>query len=298
MWFMDFVISMVGVLLSVAFFTFMERKVMGLMHYRLGPNKVLIWGLSQPIADALKLLTKELQKFTASKMMMYSLGPLISLLLALLFWGFYEYSVSYNSSALSIMVILSIMGLSAYGFLFTSWGPNSKYALLGGHRTVSQIISYEVCLMFLVLTLFYITKCYKVENIALSQKGVWLMMFSTPLFMAWLMLSMAESSRTPFDLAESESELVSGSNVEYGGGFFVLAFMSEYGMIIFISFITLILFLGANSTLLKTFLVWIVYVCVRCSFQRVRYDKLMMMSWKKPLPYSLSMVFLSSCYLY
>nr|UNA71439.1 NADH dehydrogenase subunit 1 [Tyrophagus putrescentiae] len=297
MYTLDFVISTVGMLLSVAFFTLMERKIMGLMHYRVGPNKVVEWGVSQPIADALKLLTKEYQKFTMSRLMMYYLGPLISLLLALLYWGFYEYSYSYITGSMKIMVIFSIMSLSAYGFLLTSWGSNSKYALLGGYRTVAQIISYEVCLMFLVLIMFYITKCYSVENIALSQSGVWFMLYSLPLFITWVMMCMAESSRTPFDHAESESELVSGYNVEYGGGFFVLAFVSEYSMIIFLSFITSVLFLGMNNMMLKTFLICIVYVWVRCAFPRVRYDKLMMMCWKKLLPYSLAMVALSSCYL-
>nr|YP_009114543.1 NADH dehydrogenase subunit 1 [Tyrophagus putrescentiae]AIB08706.1 NADH dehydrogenase subunit 1 [Tyrophagus putrescentiae] len=297
MYTLDFIISTVGMLLSVAFFTLMERKIMGLMHYRVGPNKVVEWGVSQPIADALKLLTKEYQKFTMSRLMMYYLGPLISLLLALLYWGFYEYSYSYITGSMKIMVIFSIMSLSAYGFLLTSWGSNSKYALLGGYRTVAQIISYEVCLMFLVLIMFYITKSYSVENIALSQSGVWFMLYSLPLFITWVMMCMAESSRTPFDHAESESELVSGYNVEYGGGFFVLAFVSEYGMIIFLSFITSMLFLGMNNMMLKTFLICIVYVWVRCAFPRVRYDKLMMMCWKKLLPYSLAMVALSSCYL-
>lgn len=294
---LDFVISTVGILLRVAFFTLIERKIIGLIHYRVGPNKVVEWGVSQPIADALKLLTKEYQKFTISRLIIYYLGPLISLLLALLYWGFYEYSYSYITGSIKIIVIFSIISLSAYGFLLTRWGSNSKYALLGGYRTVAQIISYEVCLIFLVLIIFYITKCYRVENIALSQRGVWFILYSLPLFITWVIICIAERSRTPFDHAERERELVSGYNVEYGGGFFVLAFVREYGIIIFLRFITSVLFLGINNIMLKTFLICIVYVWVRCAFPRVRYDKLIIICWKKLLPYRLAMVALSSCIL-
>ena len=294
---LDFVISTVGILLRVAFFTLIERKIIGLIHYRVGPNKVVEWGVSQPIADALKLLTKEYQKFTISRLIIYYLGPLISLLLALLYWGFYEYSYSYITGSIKIIVIFSIISLSAYGFLLTRWGSNSKYALLGGYRTVAQIISYEVCLIFLVLIIFYITKCYRVENIALSQRGVWFILYSLPLFITWVIICIAERSRTPFDHAERERELVSGYNVEYGGGFFVLAFVREYGIIIFLRFITSVLFLGINNIILKTFLICIVYVWVRCAFPRVRYYKLIIICWKKLLPYRLAMVALSSCYL-
>lgn len=294
---LDFVISTVGILLRVAFFTLIERKIIGLIHYRVGPNKVVEWGVSQPIADALKLLTKEYQKFTISRLIIYYLGPLISLLLALLYWGFYEYSYSYITGSIKIIVIFSIISLSAYGFLLIRWGSNSKYALLGGYRTVAQIISYEVCLIFLVLIIFYITKCYRVENIALSQRGVWFILYSLPLFITWVIICIAERSRTPFDHAERERELVSGYNVEYGGGFFVLAFVREYGIIIFLRFITSVLFLGINNIILKTFLICIVYVWVRCAFPRVRYDKLIIICWKKLLPYRLAMVALSSCYL-
>lgn len=292
---LDFVISIVGILLSVAFFTLIERKVIGLMHYRVGPNKVVRWGVSQPIADALKLLTKEYQKFTISRLLMYYLGPLISLFLALLYWGFYEFSFGYVRRSLKIIVIFSIISLSAYGFLLTRWGSNSKYALLGGYRTVAQIISYEVCLIFLVLILFYITKCYNIEKINNIQNGLWFMAYSAPLFVMWIIICIAERNRTPFDHAERERELVSGYNVEYGGGFFVLAFVREYGIIIFLRFISSVLFLGTRSILLKTFLICVLYVWVRCAFPRVRYDKLIIMCWKKSLPYRLAMVCLSTC---
>lgn len=267
------------------------------MHYRLGPNKVVGGGVSQPIADALKLLTKEYQKFTMTRLIIYYSGPLISLLLALLYWGFYEYAYLHITIRIKVIIIFSIISLSAYGFLLTRWGSNSKYALMGGYRTVAQIISYEVCLIFLLLIIFYITKSYRVENISLIQIGVWFLVYSAPLFIIWVMICIAERRRTPFDHAERERELVSGYNVEYGGGFFVLAFVREYGIIIFLSFITSILFLGINNIIIKTFLICIIYVWVRCAFPRVRYDKLIIMCWKKLLPYRLAIVALSSCFL-
>ena len=275
----------------------MERKIIGLMHFRLGPNKVIQWGISQPIADALKLLTKEYQKFTISRLLIYYLGPLISLLLAILYWGFYEYSYSYINRNIKVMIIFSIIRLSAYGFLLTRWGSNSKYALLGGYRTVAQIISYEVCLIFLILIIFFITKSYTIESMGQNQSGFWFIAYSLPLFITWVIICIAERRRTPFDHAERERELVSGYNVEYGGGFFVLAFVREYGIIIFLSFITSILFLGISNIIVKTFIICVVYVWVRCAFPRVRYDKLIMICWKKLLPYRLAIVALSSCFL-
>lgn len=279
----------------MAFFTLIERKIIGLIHYRIGPNKVLLWGVRQPIADALKLLTKEYQKFTITRLLIYFIGPLISLFLAIFYWGFYEYSFRYIRASIKIIIIFSVIRLSAYGFLLTRWGSNSKYALLGGYRTVAQIISYEVCLIFLLLIIFYISKCYRVEKINNSQRGWWFILYSLPLFVTWVIICIAERRRTPFDHAERERELVSGYNVEYGGGFFVLAFVREYGIIIFLRFVTSILFLGVGNIIFKTFLICVVYVWVRCAFPRVRYDKLIIICWKKLLPYRLVIVRLSSC---
>lgn len=254
-------------------------------------------GVSQPIADALKLLTKEYQKFSISRLLIYYAGPLISLLLALIYWGFYEYSYGYVTRSIKIIIIFSVIRLSAYGFLLTSWGSNSKYALMGGYRTVAQIISYEVCLIFFLLVIFYITKCFRLERMNNVQRGLWFIAYSAPLFITWIILCIAERNRTPFDHAERESELVSGYNVEYGGGFFVLAFVREYGIIIFLRFISSVLFMGTNIMLIKTFIICVLYVWVRCAFPRVRYDKLIIIAWKKRLPYRLAIVAASSCFI-
>nr|YP_010510813.1 NADH dehydrogenase subunit 1 [Chortoglyphus arcuatus]UBQ34118.1 NADH dehydrogenase subunit 1 [Chortoglyphus arcuatus] len=293
----DFLFSMVGVLLSVAFFTLMERKFMGLMHFRKGPNKTIPWGVSQPISDALKLLTKEFPKFQSNKMIMFFMGPVISIIIMLLCWGWFNYHSSINSSNLKMMMILSLMSLTAYGLLFCSWGSNSKYSILGGHRAVAQIISYEVCLVMFTLIVIYINKSYNMKMMMMMQENMWMGVFSIPLLLCWMIICMAESNRTPFDMAEGESEIVSGFNIEYGGGLFALIFISEYGMIMFLSFISVLLFLGSTLIMFKTFLICFMFVWVRCSFPRVRYDYLMMLCWKMILPYSIALTMLSCCLL-
>nr|QWW33375.1 NADH dehydrogenase subunit 1 [Lepidoglyphus destructor] len=284
----ELLLSCVGVLLSIAFFTLVERKIMGLMHYRKGPNKVILSGVSQPISDAAKLLTKENVNYSHNKMSMYTMGPCVSLMVMLLCWGAYNHAYGGVSSTLKILLVISIMGLSAYALIFMSWGSNSKYALLGGYRSIAQLISYEVCLILFMLVLLYTAGSYHFTSLCLVQQNYWFGVSSLPLLLVWLLLCMAESNRTPFDLSEGESELVSGFNVEYGAGLFAFIFISEYGMILLLSFITTMLFLGASVILLKTMMISMVFIWVRCSFPRVRWDMLMMTAWKLILPFSVS----------
>lgn len=208
---------MVGVLLRVAFFTLIERKVIGLAHYRKGPNKTLVQGVSQPISDALKLLRKELVKIKFYKIRMFFAGATLAILLIITCWGWYESSFSTNPSIVKIITILAIISLSAYGFLLIRWGSNSKYSIIGGHRAVAQIISYEVCLVIFLLVLIYGVKTYSIRLLLLTQENLWFLVASAPLFLTWVLLCIAETNRTPFDLAEGESEIVSGFNIEYGG---------------------------------------------------------------------------------
>ena len=256
----DFLLAVVGVLLSVAFFTLMERKVIGLIHYRKGPNKVLVFGVSQPIADALKLLTKENPKLSPIKTRMYALGPSTGLTLILLYWVWYDFCFNCRSRPLKIMVVFAVIRLTAYRFILIRWGSNTKYSLIGGHRVVAQIISYEVCLMLFALMVIYLSKGYSIGGIAQLQQGLWMLWATLPLGITWIILCLAETNRTPFDLAEGESEIVSGFNIEYGGGLFALIFIREYGMIIFLRFITCCLFLGAQATLAKTFVLCVLFV--------------------------------------
>ena len=294
-YFMDYLFSVVGVLLGVAFFTLIERKVIGLIHYRKGPNKVLVWGLTQPISYALKLLTKEFPKFSSYKIIIYYRGPRVSIILILLCWGWYDFCFNTGASSIKIIVILRVISLTAYGFLLTRWGSNSKYALLGGHRAVAQIISYEVCLILFLLVVIYITKTFSIESLKEIQSKLWFAAYSIPLFLSWVILCIAEANRTPFDLAEGESEIVSGFNIEYGGGLFAFIFIREYGIIIFLRFLTVVFFMGATRILVKTFLICALFVWVRCAFPRVRYDNLIIMAWKVALPYRIGIILLSTC---
>lgn len=263
---------------------------MGLIHYRKGPNKVIIWGVRQPIADAIKLLTKEFPKFSMYKIIIFYLGPCVRILLMLLCWGWFDYLFQVVSGNIKIVLIFSIMGLRAYGFLLTRWGSNRKYALLGGHRAVAQIISYEVCLFLFVLVGVYLSKTFSFSSLRFIQQGYWFAIFSLPLFFTWVLLCIAEANRTPFDIAEGESEIVSGFNIEYGGGLFAFIFIREYGIIMFLRFVTSAVFIGRTSILLKTFLFCFLFVWIRCSFPRVRYDKLIILSWKLALPYRLVII--------
>lgn len=181
--FRDFLFSIVGVLLGVAFFTLIERKIMGLAHYRKGPNKVVVWGVRQPIADALKLLTKEFPKISSYKIIIFYAGPSLRILLMLLCWGWYDFKFASNPTRLKIIIILAVIRLTAYGFLLTRWGSNSKYSLLGGHRAVAQIISYEVCLVLFLLVAIYSSKTYNLQTIKMIQDNMWLGLFCLPLFL-------------------------------------------------------------------------------------------------------------------
>ncbi len=260
---------------------------MGLSHYRKGPNKVFIFGLSQPISDAIKLLVKDFLKFSYSKVFMFFLGPLSSLLVMLLCWIFFWGSNSLSCSQITFMLIVSLMCLAGYGFILTSWGSNSKYSLLGGYRSVSQIISYEVCLVFFILVVIYLACSFSFSLFNILQDYLWFGASFYVFFFFWLLLCLAESNRTPFDLTEGESEIVSGFNIEYGGGLFAFIFIREYGMIMYLGFITSLFFLGGCGFVLKIFLISLFFVWCRCSFPRVRYDILIICCWKIFLPYVL-----------
>lgn len=295
MFLIDFLLAVVGVLLSVAFFTLIERKVMGLIHYRKGPNKVLVFGVTQPIADALKLLTKENPKLSPIKTRIYTTGPRLALTLIILYWAWYDFSFNCRSRPLKIIVVFAVIRLTSYRFITIRWGSNTKYSLIGGHRVVAQIISYEVCLILFALRVVYLSKRYSLERITKLQQGLWILWTTLPLCVTWFMLCLAETNRTPFDLAEGESEIVSGFNIEYGGGLFALIFIREYGIIIFLRCISCYLFLRTQMTLMKTLALCSLFVWARRCFPRVRYDTLIIIRWKIALPFRLATLCAARC---
>nr|YP_009773399.1 NADH dehydrogenase subunit 1 [Hanleyella oldroydi]QIZ12615.1 NADH dehydrogenase subunit 1 [Hanleyella oldroydi] len=294
--FLSLVISYILVLLAVAFFTLLERKGLGYFQVRKGPNKVGYEGIIQPLADALKLFCKEQTKLVTANSIPYFIAPIVSLLLALCLWGLYLSSYSVWFFSLSVLFFLSVSAFNVYGTLIAGWASNSKYVLLGALRAVAQTISYEISLALILLCCL----CYsgKFSFMVISQHNllIWSCFLFFPIFCIWFTSCLAETNRAPFDFAEGESELVSGFNIEYGSGGFALIFMAEYANILFMSLLTTLLFLGTNSILFfySDLLFWLkvstlafLFIWVRATFPRFRYDLLMSLTWKSFLPLAL-----------
>lgn len=287
MFFFDFFIIIVGVLLGVAFFTLVERKVLGYIHFRKGPTKLFYFGLLQPIADAVKLFSKESLKGYKFSFFLFFVGPFLGLFLIFVLWGVYRSFFGVFGRYFSFIYIFCFLSLGVYFLLFCGWGSNRKYALLGGYRSVSQTVSYEVSMIFFGLFFAYLISSFDISFLFFFQSGYWFLFFRTSFFVGWLFIILSERNRTPFDFSEGESELVSGFNVEYGGGVFSLIFICEYGIIIFLCFVSVVLFLGREFFFIKIIFFCIFFVWVRCCFPRYRYDFLMNRAWKILLPVSL-----------
>jgi len=287
----DYFLILVGLLLSVAFFTLLERKVLGYSHFRKGPTKVLFFGVFQPIRDAVKLFSKESFRGFTFLFYFFVLGPFIGLFLMFVLWIFYGGFYFCYGSFFSLLFIFCFMRLGVYFLLFCCWGTNSKYALIGGYRAISQTVSYEVSLIFFVLFFVYVVSSYDFYYFSFFQSGFFFLFFSVLFFVRWFFVCLSESNRTPFDFSEGESELVSGFNVEYGGGVFSLIFICEYGMIIFLSYLRSVLFFGNYMFLLFIIFICFIFVLIRCCFPRFRYDFLMSSAWKLLLPFSIFFLF-------
>nr|ALN11764.1 NADH dehydrogenase subunit 1 [Rhynchophorus ferrugineus] len=288
---------LICILIAVAFLTLFERKVLGYIQIRKGPNKVGLMGILQPFSDAVKLFTKEQIRPFMSNFNIYYLSPVANLFLALLLWFCLPFS-SYNLSfELSILYFLSISSLGVFTIMLAGWSSNSNYAMLGSIRSVAQTISYEVSLVLILLTFIFYILSFNIEELSKFQEYTWFLFLNYPLCLMWLVTSLAETNRTPFDFAEGESELVSGFNVEYSSGSFAMIFLAEYSNILFMSVFCSLLFLGAIfsslSSYLKLAFMVFVWVWVRGTFPRYRYDKLMGLAWKSYLPVSLNYTMLS-----
>lgn len=285
-------ILIVCVLIRVAFLTLLERKILGYIQIRKGPNKVGFIGLLQPFRDAIKLFTKEQTYPLISNLNLYYLSPVMNLYLALLLWMCMPFLTVNFSFDLSFLFFLRVSSLRVYTIILAGWSSNSNYAILGGIRSVAQTISYEVRLILILISFLFIVLRFNIIDLGKFQEYIWFIFLLLPLSIIWIVSSLAETNRTPFDFAEGESELVSGFNVEYRRGGFAIIFLAEYSNILFIRIICAVLFLGAILDSLTFFLKLGIlarfWLWVRGTLPRYRYDKLIYLSWKRYLPVSLN----------
>ena len=285
-------ILIIFVIVGVAFFTLLERKVLGYIHLRKGPNKVGFVGILQPFSDAIKLFCKEHINPLTSNYLLYYICPVFSLFLSLILWILIPYIRGLFSFNLGLFFFLVCTRIGVYTVILAGWSSNSNYALLGGLRAVAQTISYEVRLALILLSFIFLISSYTLFDFFYYQMGIWFFFLCLPLCNVWFVSCLAETNRSPFDFAEGESELVSGFNVEYGRGGFALIFLGEYSRILFIRILMCIIFLGSDLRsfffYLKLIFIAFIYIWVRGTLPRYRYDKLMYLAWKRFLPLSLN----------
>jgi NADH-quinone oxidoreductase subunit H len=303
-------------LLSVAFLTLFERKILGAMQRRRGPNVVGFFGLLQPFADALKLLIKETVLPTVSNKLLFVIAPILTFVVSLVNFALIPFGEGLVLVDLNIGVlfILAVSSMAVYGIIIAGWSSNSRYAFLGALRSTAQMISYEVAIGLVIMSLILPVGSLNLTEIVLFQSSCWFIVPFWPLFFMFMVCILAETNRPPFDLPEAEAELVSGYNVEYSSVGFALFFIGEYANLIFMSAFCVVLFLGGWLTsiefidsliifspfffVLKVMFILYVFVWCRATFPRYRYDQLMRLGWKVLLPLSISYLMFVSIILF
>nr|WIW40048.1 NADH dehydrogenase subunit 1 [Bathymodiolus septemdierum]WIW40152.1 NADH dehydrogenase subunit 1 [Bathymodiolus septemdierum] len=280
----SFILPGVFGLLAVGWFTLVERKVLGYIMTRKGPNKVGVLGLMQPMSDGAKLFSKEILIPTYSNFVPFLICPVVTFFIALLLWLLYPFHSSEGMFVCGVLFYLANSGANVYGVMVAGWSSNSKYALLGAMRAMAQSISYEVSMALVLLGCVFMVGSMHLQSIKLWQEGSFFIMGVAilPLFMVWLISMLAETNRAPFDFVEGESELVSGFNVEYSSGGFALIYMAEYSNMLFNSLFTCAMFLGSSDMFMVS-QAWgflFLFLWARGTFPRFRYDMLMSLAWK------------------
>jgi len=306
---------MIPILISVAYLTLLERKILGYSQLRKGPNVVGLYGILQPLADGVKLFTKEIVLPSHINLIIYIISPILTLIMGLIPWFIFPWGGLKEGVLIehpySLLLMLAILSIGIFGVLLSGWSSNSKYAFLGSIRAVAQMISYEVSLSLILMSVIIVTGSLNLSYIYQIQSLTNFLLVSLwPISFIYLISMLSETNRAPFDLSEGESELVSGYNVEYSSMAFALFFLAEYSHIIFSSFIFVILFMGElnlNLINIKSGLNWIytpliislkgaiisfIFLWVRTSFPRIRYDQLMSLLWKNYLPLSISLLWI------
>lgn len=284
----------IPVLINVAFITLIERKILGYSQLRLGPNKVGLGGIIQPFADAVKLFTNQIEAPSGAHRALFLLAPMLSLRLIITIWSLTPFKASYWVPQFSRIILLILLSVGVYPLLLSGWASTRKYALIGAIRGVAQTISYEVRLALVFIRLLRVIGGISLEGAVLRNQYTLSLALAPWLLVLWLVSLLAETNRTPFDFSEGESELVSGFNVEYASGGFALLFIAEYARIYFLSTLTVyFLVIGTcgplRARLLSSGLVF-VWVWVRATYPRYRYDLLIGLAWCSILPATLALV--------
>ena len=305
----------VPVMLAMAYLTYAERRIIGAMQLRKGPNVVGPFGLLQPFADAVKLLFKETVVPTGSSPVVFFLAPMVTFTLALMAWAVIPVSDGWMISNLNVGVLylFAISSLGVYGIVMAGWASNSRYAFLGAMRSAAQMVSYEVSIGFVMISVLLTAGSLNLSEVVLAQQGMWFFIPHFPMFIVFFISVLAETNRHPFDLPEAESELVAGFMTEYSSMSFALFFLGEYMNMIMMSAVVTVLFLGGwlpplemvpftwvpgfGWFMLKVAFCLFVFIWVRATFPRYRYDQLMRLGWKIFLPLSLVWLVLTAGYL-
>lgn len=272
----------------MAFLTLLERKVLGFIQIRKGPNKVGFIGLLQPFSDAIKLFVKENSILLKSNYLFYLVSPVIRILLILLLWNNLPFYSHIIIRKFNLILVLCIISLGVYTMIIAGWSSNSVYSLIGSLRSIAQTVSYEVRIILIILILLFLIERFNFYKFFNYQYYIWFIIIRFPVIIIFFVSLLAELNRTPFDFAEGESELVSGFNTEYIRGIFALIFIAEYGIIIFIIYLFSIFYLGGNFFSFIFFIIYLfilfIVIWVRGTFPRFRYDNLIYLTWISYLP--------------
>ena len=295
-----FLVTVLPVLINVAFVTLLERKILGYTQLRLGPNKISFAGIFQPFRDAVKLFVKQFEINSNVNWKIFSLSPVFILIISITLWVVTPLNSFFRSWPLSLISLLMVLSLGVYPILLRGWASNRKYAMMGSIRGVAQTISYEISLALVIMQFIVLFIRISIKDHIESSLRSIIVVPTTAVI--WIVLLLAETNRTPFDFAEGESELVSGFNIEYASIGFVLIFLREYARIILFSTFTIVFFFNKGVfsvyTAFISLVVTSIWIVIRATFPRYRYDKLINIAWKRYLPVSLGIISLMRVYLY
>nr|YP_026064.1 NADH dehydrogenase subunit 1 [Aleurodicus dugesii]AAS77754.1 NADH dehydrogenase subunit 1 [Aleurodicus dugesii]AAS77757.1 NADH dehydrogenase subunit 1 [Aleurodicus dispersus] len=296
-YFLIMILLLISTFLSIAFFTLMERKILSYMQNRKGPNKTLIMGILQPFSDAIKLFSKEMNLNFKSNYIIYYMFPLLNIICSLMMWMIYPFYWNFNFNKFNILMLMSMMSINMIIIMLISWSSNSNYAMIGLMRSIAQMISYEINLMIIIMTIVNLTEQLNFNYMFIMQKYMMFYLYLMFLFYIWIITILAETNRTPFDFSEGESELISGFNIEYSSFSFAFIFLAEYSNILIMSLITLTMFFNMKMSSMIFFFTFMIlcflFIWTRCTLPRFRYDKLMYLTWIKFLPLTILYFFFS-----